>query len=719
MKRLFRNFLGGVLGAIGLVFVLAGMIVASFYWNASHSDWPRAGRISEERLPESSVAARQERQLAAQTALELPASKQILFGDLHVHSSYSTDAMAQGLPALHGEGAHPPADACDFARFCSALDFWSINDHAESLTSSEWALTRDVIRNCNQVAGDPANPDLVSFLGWEWSQTGRTPETHFGHKNVVMLGIEEDEVPLRPIASAGFGNVVWGLVGLGMSLGDLDRWDQYADVHRATIDAFSREQCESGVDVHDLPADCHEIAATPADLFEKLDQWGLPSIVIPHGLAWGTTNPRGQDLAYQLGGDFHDPSRQRLIEVYSGHGNSEVFAGTPAASVSGSGEPACPAPTAEFEPCCWRAGEIVRARCPDPQSAACLEEVAAARSRAASGSRLSPVDAVEGSTIEDFGECGQLRQAFLPAFNYRPGGSAQYGLALGDFTEPGEPKRFRLGLMASSDNHRARAGSGYKEFGRTAMTDGAAMGSDWRDARASSFYYTGGLVAVHADGRDRNSIFDALHRREVYGTSGDRILLWFDLLGPDGVRVPMGSEAEFSGTPRFEVRAAGAFEQRPGCPKRVEQRLSPERLKRLCLGECYFPGENRRAITRIEVVRIRPQGASDEAVGPLIEDPWKVLECPGDEAGCQVSFEDPEFSEAPRESLYYVRAIQEESLAVNGDPLACERDANGVCVRGAVCQGGGEHGPPVEDCLGLVEERAWSSPIFLDVGPPR
>ena len=40
-----------------------------------------------------------------------------------------------------------------------------------------------------------------------------------------------------------------------------------------------------------------EVAADPAELFEKLDQWGLDSIVIPHGTTWGATAPRGASWA--------------------------------------------------------------------------------------------------------------------------------------------------------------------------------------------------------------------------------------------------------------------------------------------------------------------------------------------------------------------------------------------------------------------------------------
>src|SRR5206468_3030550 len=80
----------------------------------------------------------------------------------------------------------PPADACDFARFCSALDFWSINDHAEGVSPRHWQETKESIRQCNAVAGDPRYPDLVSFLGWEWTQVGVTPADHYGHKNVVF-----------------------------------------------------------------------------------------------------------------------------------------------------------------------------------------------------------------------------------------------------------------------------------------------------------------------------------------------------------------------------------------------------------------------------------------------------------------------------------------------------------------------------------------------------
>ena len=89
--------------------------------------------------------------------------------------------------------------------------------------------------------------------------------------------------------------------------------------------------------------------------------------------------------------------------------------------------------------------------------------------------------------------------------------SAQYAFALG--TDGGEATeaRYRWGLIGSSDNHRSRAGTGYREFARQRMTDGVgypvpdAIGDD----RGLSFYYTGGLAAVHAGARDRGSIFEA------------------------------------------------------------------------------------------------------------------------------------------------------------------------------------------------------------------
>ena len=55
--------------------------------------------------------------------------------------------------------------------------------------------------------------------------------------------------------------------------------------------------------------------------------------------------------------------------------------------------------------------------------------------------------------------------------------------------------------------------------------------------RVTSFTYPGGIVAVHADRRAaRESGLGArFENRETYGTSGPKILLYFDLLnGPDG-----------------------------------------------------------------------------------------------------------------------------------------------------------------------------------------
>ena len=337
-------------------------------------------------------------------------------------------------------------------------------------------------------------------------------------------------------------------------------------------------------------------------------------MVIPHGTTWGFYTPPGSEFNKQLIGDNFDPDRQTLLEVFSGHGNSEEYRDFRATVMNDKQQPICPAPTNDYLPSCHRAGQIIEDRCLAIGESAfeCAKRAATARQdyvNAGTGGHLT----VRGEGPEDWLDSGQCKDCYIPAFNYRPGGAAQYIMAQTNFDDPENPRRFRFGFMASSDNHSARPGTGYKEFSRRGMTESvlgpatkiAELAFRFNDSepiassdnidvgpdlmigrenlnlikttskvrrldivplmitereRQASFFTTGGLMAVHSDGRDRDAIWDSMQKKAVYGTSGDRILLWFNTKD-DGINDPvnMGGDVAMSNAPEFEVKAIGAF----------------------------------------------------------------------------------------------------------------------------------------------------------------
>ncbi len=408
------------------------------------------------------------------------------------------------------------------------------------------------------------------------------------------------------------------------------------------------------------------------------------------------------------------------------------------------GSRSCPPPTEGYLPCCWQAGNIIAQRC------AATGIDTAECERLTSEARQNFVDAgisghltVPGQQVTDWLNCGQCEDCFAEPMDHRPMTTGQYALALSNFDDPEQPLRFRFGFIGASDNHGGSPGTGYKEVNRQRFVDGLMLANegmakrmmrDTRDPvpvsiplseqqdvglnmqrnmeRQSSFWMTGGLVATHSAGRNREAIWASLKNREVYATSGDRILLWFDEVSQHNQPAPMGSEISREQAPKFRVTAVGAFEQKPGCPDYAKEALRAQRLDALCAGECFNPGEQRKLIERIEIVRIRPQIHPAEDPGQLIDDPWLSFDCQADPMGCEVEITDPSFLSAGRETLYYARAIQQESLAINGGGLRCETDASGQCIRVNPCYGD-YRTSLADDCLAPLGERAWSSPIFV------
>lgn len=121
----------------------------------------------------------------------------------------------------------------------------------------------------------------------------------------------------------------------------------------------------------------------------------------------------------------------------------------------------------------------------------------------------------------------------------------------------------QLGIIGSTDNHAATPG-----FVDEWAWKGSAFAMGNLDIIMTRLEYNpGGIVGVWAEENTREAIFDALKRREVYGTSGPRIELGFAAV-KDGEplacetesrplsAIPMGGQfASATAAPKFIVRA--------------------------------------------------------------------------------------------------------------------------------------------------------------------
>ena len=656
----------------------------------------------------------------------------------------------------------PPADACDFARYCSALDFWSINDHAEAITPRHWRETIDSIRAVQRRRGRPGEPrhGRLSSAG-SGPRSAPRPTDHYGHKNVVLARPRRRRRSRRGRSSRAARRASRAATRRPLPLRRRSRSPSAGALHdlaRYFAELGAVPICAPTANpVRDLPRDCLELGDDARPTVPQARRVGPRLDRDPARHDLGLLHAAGLGLGQAA---RRRAARPRAPAPDRGLLGPRQLGGVPRAGARSSStrtaSPCCPEPTRDYLPTCWRAGEIIRERCrADGRGRGRLRASARSRARAnAAAAGVAGIPTVPGREPRGLARRRAVSRLLRsPPSTTARTAPAQYILALGNFDDAGDaaplplrlhrverqplrPARHRLQGSHRRGFTESRTGTGRERGGarvgvqpadeepsaesRRFDRDGtrASASQLFEIERQASFFMTGGLVAVHAEGRDRDAIWDALERSEVYGTSGQRMLLWFDLLNPPGsaaasgcrwaARCAMDASADLPGARGRLVRAAA------GLPRRRRTRRSARSASSASArASATTRATARRPITRIEVVRIRPQARAGEPVEPLIEDPWRELRVRRrDPPGCVATFDGPGLRRRrARRALLRARdrgAERRRSTAASSAASATPRVAAPRSTSAA------SPAATTTTASAPSEPRAWSSPIYVD-----
>ncbi len=590
-----------------------------------------------------------------------------LFGDLHVHTTYSFDAhifdvrnrpedayrFARGealtLPPLDANGNGTRTVELD-----RPLDFAAVTDHSEFLGEVE---------ECT-VPSSPAfdSDTCVAYRGEPYSATTRFafPLTlDHPHRPTDVCG--DDEKGCAPASRS-----VWKRI---QSAAD-GAYDRSASCRFTSFVGYEYTAVTGAATQHRNVIFKNERVPEPTTYFEQPTATGLWTeldrtcksagtgcdvLVIPHN----SNESNGRMFHVEAGNGPDDEKKnatlrrtfEPLAEVYQHKGDSECRNG-----VASVGEP--------DEACDWeKRGRKTVTDCGD---------------------------GIGGGGVADSGCFSRrdfLRGALLEGLRQR----ARFGL-----------NPYQLGMIASTDTHNGTPGfvdertfAGHrgtdddtpeKQLGPGLLTPGGIA------------FSPGGLVGVWADENTRDSIFAALARREAWGTSGPRIVVRFfggAALGaslcndPQLVAkgyaggVPMGGTlTKLGAAPTFVVAA----EADPGVPSRPG---TP--LQRVQIVKGWLSGDQ----THEKVY---------DVAGSATEGAVDTLTCQrsgADTRSLCSAWTDPDFDPTAL-AFYYVRVLEQptcrwstwlcNSLPAQGRPASCSD-------------------PAVPK---TVQERAWTSPIWYE-----
>lgn len=285
---------------------------------------------------------------------------------------------------------------------------------------------------------------------------------------------------------------------------------------------------------------------------------------------------------------------------------------------------------------------------------------------------------------------------------------------------------FKLGFIGSTDTHSATAGGAEEDnyVGHLGRRD-----AGYRNVQDHFFDNPGGLAVVWAEENSRDSIFEAMRRREVYATSGTRPTVRFfagenysaDLCSdPELIEkayaagVPMGGElAAPTDSPTFLATAVKDV----GSPRHPGVDL--QRIQ-VIKGWLDAAGQ-----THEQVYDVAGSAANGASVDPQTCTPTGT----GHQSLCTV-WRDPTY-DATQPAFYYVRVIENPScrwstrhcLAAGVNPFA-PNCADEATARTSQLQEEGAIGDVYGKCCldsaeqpfysPTLQERAWTSPIWIN-----